>query len=873
MAVDIGPKIGIEGEREFRQQIAQTNQALKTLAAEGKAVSSAFYEEADAEKKSAAQMDLLNRQIEAQKNKVSLLEKGLMDSAKMYGEADTRTLKWQQALHEATASLNQMESELRGMDGTIEDTSDAMEDAGNATKGWADVMKGQLLADAMKAGLKTMVDLASKAASAFWDASKAGAAYADDMLTMSTVTGLSTEQLQKYAYAADFVDTSLDTITGSLTKLTSSMNKARDGEGDAAAVFAELGIAVTDANGQLRSANDVFDEALDALGGITNATERDAKAMTLFGKSAKELNPLITAGSDKLAKLGKEAEKTGNVLSGPALKALGAQQDAMDKMNKKVEALKNRFAAKLAPAMTKVFDTITRILDNPRVQRSLDLLANGLGKLIEKGAELAEKILPALADQLGMGDVQLRTFTDAEIALAAAIDETAAAYAERDQAYKETAAEIIEETKRTEALWKELQNLSDENGNVQESDRDRANYILNELNQALGTEYSMNEGIIGQYKTMREEVSKLISQRKAEALLAAGEEKYTKDLAEKNKVLKEASEAYNALEQAQKDLKKAQEDLTEAEERAKAERKRGTTNLSVYQMTLKERKTVSDLKDKVAELRAEYEEASDTADAMFSFVEKYERAEQEFLAGNATAAVRILTDQMGATNEYYRLKKELSEQDKKDLDNSISEQETMIAEYKRKLAAGMAGYTDAGLAELESYVAQAKRILNGEDVAKEWLDGLKRGLGNLAKLREVGQAATMAPNQIVKTARETLSISSPSKVAAWIGEMWDQGLIKGMEDSEDLVAKAAAGLADTLTAAGTPDNAAAYSYGNDWTASGSGWAASSASYTTNLGGITVRIDGAGEVNEDLLAARVAVRLTDELIRAQRGGRL
>ncbi|MEE1109163.1 MAG: hypothetical protein UH229_03720, partial [Lachnospiraceae bacterium] len=47
MAVDIGPKIGIEGEREFRQQIAQTNQALKTLAAEGKAVSSAFYEEAD----------------------------------------------------------------------------------------------------------------------------------------------------------------------------------------------------------------------------------------------------------------------------------------------------------------------------------------------------------------------------------------------------------------------------------------------------------------------------------------------------------------------------------------------------------------------------------------------------------------------------------------------------------------------------------------------------------------------------------------------------------------------------------------------------------------------------------------------------------
>ena len=873
MAVDIGPKIGIEGEREFRQQIAQTNQALKTLAAEGKAVSSAFYEEADAEKKSAAQMDLLNRQIETQKDKVALLEKGLMDSARMYGEADTRTMKWQQALHEATASLNNMENELRGMDGTVEDTSDAMEDAGNATKGWADVMKGHLLADAIKAGLKEMVQLAAKAASAFWDASKAGAAYADDMLTLSTVTGLSTEQLQKYAYAADFVDTSLDTITGSLTKLTSSMNKARDGEGDAAAVFAELGIAVTDANGQLRSANDVFNEALDALGGITNATERDAKAMTLFGKSAKELNPLITAGSDKLAKLGKEAEKTGNVLSGPALKALGAQQDAMDKMNKKVEALKNRFAAKLAPAMTKVFDSITKILDSPRVQRGLDVLANGFGKIIEKGAALAEKVLPKVLEQFGQGDVRLRTFTDAELALTAAIDETAAAYAERDQAYKETAAAIIEETKRTEALWKELQTLADENGNVQDSDRDRANYILNELNEALGTEYEMTGNQIARYKEMQDEITNLIKQRQAEALLEAGSAKYTDDLAERNKALGEAADAYDALRQAEDDLKEAQDDLAAAEAKAEDQRKRKLTTLSVAQMTLKERNAVSELEAKVAELRAEYEKASDTADAMFASVEKYERAEQEFLAGNATAAVRILTDQMGATVEYYRRKRELSEQDRQTLQQEVDAQERIIEEYKRRLAAGMAGYTDAGLAELESYVAQAKRILNGEDVAKEWMEGLKRGLGNQAKLREVGMAATTSADKIVQSCRDILMISSPSRVASWIGEMWDQGLIKGMEDSEDLVAKAASSLADTLTAAGTPDDTAAYSFGNDLTASGSGWAASSSSYTTNLGGITIQIDGAGEVNEDVLAARVAVRLTDELIRAQRGGRL
>ncbi len=870
MAVDIGPKIGIEGEREFRQQIAQTNQALKTLAAEGKAVSSAFYEEADAEKKSAAQMDLLNRQIETQKDKVALLEKGLMDSARMYGEADTRTMKWQQALHEATASLNNMENELRGMDGTVEDTSDAMEDAGNATKGWADVMKGQLLADAIKAGLKEMVQLAAKAASAFWDASKAGAAYADDMLTLSTVTGLSTEQLQKYAYAADFVDTSLDTITGSLTKLTSSMNKAREGEGDAAEVFAELGIAVTDANGQLRSANDVFNEALDALGGITNATERDAKAMTLFGKSAKELNPLIAAGSTQLSKLGKEAEKTGAVLSGSSLKALGAQQDAMDRLDKKAESLKNNFAAKMAPAMTRAYDTIAKTLDNPRVQRGLDLLANGLGRLIEKGAELAEKVLPAIAEGIGMNDVLLKNFTDAEIALYNEIDRSYEEFELLKESYRDGTVAVLEQTKHTEALWKELQNLADEEGHVDEANRSRANYILNELNQALGTEYSMNDGIIGQYRTMKKEIADLLKQRTAEELLAANEEEYAQALEKSEEAASNAGAAAEKVAAAEEKVAAARQAKDEAWQAWKDYEGESDYLLRAYQTRLKA------YNQEVAALRKaqnEYSKASEEADEYYSLVATYQMAEQAMLEGNYSYAVQLLSGQMGATNEYYRQKKELSEEDRAQLTEQLKQLEYAISYYRQRLSEGAAGYTEEGLSQLEEYARQARRILNGEDVAWEWLEGLKRGLGNQAKLREVGKAAATSADKIVQSCRDILLISSPSKVAAWIGEMWDQGLIKGMEDREDLVAKAASGLADTLTAAGTPDDTAAYTFGNDLTASGGGWAASSASYTTNLGGITVRIDGAGEVNEDLLAARVAVRLTDELIRAQRGGRL
>jgi ribosomal protein L12E/L44/L45/RPP1/RPP2 len=83
------------------------------------------------------------------------------------------------------------------------------------------------------------------------------AAYADEMLTQSTVTGMSVESLQAYSYAADLVDVSLDTLTGSMAKNVKSMSSAADGSAKYADAYARLGVSVTDANGNLRDSEDV----------------------------------------------------------------------------------------------------------------------------------------------------------------------------------------------------------------------------------------------------------------------------------------------------------------------------------------------------------------------------------------------------------------------------------------------------------------------------------------------------------------------------------------------------------------------------------------------------------------------------------------
>ena len=178
-------------------------------------------------------------------------------------------------------------------------------------------------------------------AKALTDMSVNAAAYADNMITASSVTGLSTESLQAYNYAADLVDVSMETMTKSMAKQVKSMASARDGSKAYAEAYKQLGVSVTDANGQLRDSETVYWECIDALGAIENETERDALAMQLFGKSAQELNPLIAQGSEGIAALTEEAKAMGAVMSEESLAKLGAFDDSIQRLSAGSEAAKN----------------------------------------------------------------------------------------------------------------------------------------------------------------------------------------------------------------------------------------------------------------------------------------------------------------------------------------------------------------------------------------------------------------------------------------------------------------------------------------------------------------------------------------------------
>lgn len=361
MAVNIGPRIGIDGEAQYRKQLQNIVQTQKTLKSEMEKVSSAFDENTTAEEKNKKTSENLEKQIEQQRKKIELQTHMLEESAKRYGEADTKTQKWQQAVNESTRDLNKMEKELKDTNSGLNDVGDATEDAGKAmdeaggqASVFGEVLTANLAADAIIGGLNLLKDAVVGVGEAMADAMVDATGYADEILTLSVETGLATDTLQEFSYMEGLIDTDLSTMTGALAKLTKNMNGARNGSKTTAAAFETLGVSVTDSNGSLRDNEEVFWDVIDALGDVQNETERDALAMSLFGKSAQELNPLIAAGSDRLSELAEEAHKAGYVMSEEQLSVLGETQDAFDRWDKTLEGAKRQLITAFAPAVEHV---------------------------------------------------------------------------------------------------------------------------------------------------------------------------------------------------------------------------------------------------------------------------------------------------------------------------------------------------------------------------------------------------------------------------------------------------------------------------------------------------------------------------------------
>ena len=420
---NISTKFTLSGEKEYKKALSEIGNGMRVLDSEMRKVQSAYAKNADSVESLAAQNDVLERKISSQTEKIEYLKAALQQSAEKYGESDKRTMQWQ-------TSLNNAEAELNNLNNKLDENKEKIEESGKETGNLGDVVSGLTekfgikLPEGMQKSMNSMGSLnttsvkiaggfvalavaIAKAEKALIAMTKESAAFADNIITLSMQTGQTTDQLQEFSYATELIDVSVDTLQGSLTKLTNNMQDTINGTGNAKASFEALGISVTDADGNMRSANDVFYETIDALGDVKNETERDAMAMDIFGRSAQDLNPLIIQGSDTLKAYAQEAHNVGYVLNNEELSALGAVDDAYQRLQKSQEGAKNQLSAEFAPYLTEFYEKITKLikdggqaLKDSGIVDSFGMLLETVGDIRAPTEQLSSDTVPKLTEAL-----------------------------------------------------------------------------------------------------------------------------------------------------------------------------------------------------------------------------------------------------------------------------------------------------------------------------------------------------------------------------------------------------------------------------------------------------------------------------------------
>lgn len=242
MATNIGPKIGIDGEKEFRDALKSMGQQLKTLGTEMKAVTSAFDVDNDSQKKLAAQSDVLTRQLEIQEQRITEIQKALDYARANYAENSNEVQRWQQALNNATTDLNNTKKQLGDLENGVDDVGDAMDDAGKKTTTFGDILKGSLASEAIINGVKAV---ASGIKALIGGAVEGHGEYEQLAGGVETLFKDSAQTVQDYANTAyKTAGLSANKYMETVTSFSASLLQSMGNDTDAAAEKANL--AITD---------------------------------------------------------------------------------------------------------------------------------------------------------------------------------------------------------------------------------------------------------------------------------------------------------------------------------------------------------------------------------------------------------------------------------------------------------------------------------------------------------------------------------------------------------------------------------------------------------------------------------------------------
>ena len=363
-----------EGEKEYRQALGNINGSLNILNAESKRLQEQFKGNEDSLEALTATNKNLNKIVGELTKKQELQQERLKKLTEAYGENDARTMRMAKAVKDTEAALLKQKRALEESKDAVEnfgqeeseaeentqDLGDALNDVGgkfgiSLPKEMTNTLNGMLKIDTQTlVTIGTFAALAAAVAEVekkLVDLTLEQSKHATEVTNLSRTMGMTTEAYQEWDYVLKTVGSSAEAAQGDISMLAEKAQDAATGSGEAAELFAQLGIKVKDNQGTFKSQSELFDEVITKLSRMKDETERNAIASKLLGSTGEKIIPLLDKGAAGLEEAKKMAHEFGVVMDEETLAALNDVTLAVNNFDAAGEGLKNTIAKGMAPSV------------------------------------------------------------------------------------------------------------------------------------------------------------------------------------------------------------------------------------------------------------------------------------------------------------------------------------------------------------------------------------------------------------------------------------------------------------------------------------------------------------------------------------------
>lgn len=410
------------------------------------------------------------------------------------------------------------------------------------------------------------------------------------------------------------------------------------------------------------------------------------------------------------------------------------------------------------------------------------MAANPIGLVITALGALAAVIGVVVAMQQS-ATTEAERYNQVQQDTLSQIQEEKKAYEDKKAQQEQSAATNLVEAANAERLWSELKNLVDANGNVTEANKGRVQFILDQLNPALGTELSLVDNQIQGYSELSTSIDGMIEKKKAQILLESQEELYKEALLNlENKQIEQAQKAIEMAEQEQK-IKSINAQIEEQRALLGTARTEGEINaINLRIQKLQEELGVE--QNSLSTMQQAYSENESLLQGYYSDINSYETASQQILEGNTAAAVQTLQKKDDAFVTAASVVAKSADEQRRVLQQQVIDTETNARLMRERYNAGVEGVTEDMVRIAEEQAEKSK--IEFEKIGGNMSDGIGKGVEG--KSNTVTSSISGVIGRAVEAAKNLLDIHSPSRLMRKeIGQQMGAGLSLGIEDEQSSI--------------------------------------------------------------------------------------